>query len=51
MTHIEQARLYLKEADRLAQDMEANGTAVIEIYALLARAHIEFAAAFGDSSD
>jgi hypothetical protein len=51
VTHIEQARQYLKKADELAQDMEANGTVVVEIYATLARAHIEFAAAFGDSSD
>jgi hypothetical protein len=51
MTHIEQARLYLKQADRLAQDMEANGTAVVQVYTNLAMAHIEFAAAFGDSSD
>jgi hypothetical protein len=51
VTHLEQAREYLRKADELARDMEANGTAVVEVYARLALAHVTFAATFGDSSD
>lgn len=51
MTHIEKARDLLRQADRHAETAAVSGCAIIEALALLASAHIAFAAAFGDSTD